>query len=93
MQLQFKKSGNLIGDLSKEALFIRERCNKIYNTLSSCENKRLQFRLRNELISLNARKNQIFNIASSLKHKANAKSIAMELLLEISNRSIFEIKQ
>ena len=88
LQHSLKTSASLIGDLFKETQFIRNRHNKINEALLSCGNNNLSRRLKQETFDLNKRKVEIQKLAKILKKYNLKDQLSIDLLIELTSRSI-----
>ena len=79
-------SCSVTGSLSREVDSIRMRCKSLYESIVSCTDKSLCFRLKKELSDLEKRKLEILDIASSLKKSCKSNNIGIDFLIEICNR-------
>ena len=81
-------SESLVLSLSKEIEYIKSRTKNINYSLKTCQNKILYTRLSQELKKLNKNRLKILNIAE-IMFKRNCNELSIELLLEITKRSIY----
>ncbi len=84
----FTYSESIVLSLSEEIEYIRSRSKNINYSLKTCQNKILYTRLRQELNKLNKNRLKILNIAE-IMFKRNCNELSIELLLEITKRSIY----
>ena len=81
-------SESLVLSLCKEIEYIKSRAKNIKQSLKSCQNKKLTYRLDIELSKLKAKLASIKIIAEKLFHN-NTSDLSTELLLEITQRTIY----
>ena len=84
----FTYSESIVLSLSEEIEYIRSRSKNINYSLKTCQNKILYTRLSQELKKLNKNRLKILNIAE-IMFKRNCNELSIELLLEITKRSIY----
>ncbi len=80
-------SDSLIYGLCREIEYIRQRSKNISYTLSTCKDKVLKLRLKEEIEKLELRIEEVINISNELKTYSQG-SISIMLLVELCNRSI-----
>tara|TARA_Y100001968_G_scaffold22167_1_gene17544 strand:- start:341 stop:622 length:282 start_codon:yes stop_codon:yes gene_type:complete len=83
----FPYSESVVLTLIKEIEYITSRTKNINNSLKTCQNKILSSRLKLELNKLNKNRIKILNISENM-FKRNVNELSIELLLEITKRSI-----
>ena len=88
MNRTLNSSLSLIASLSRESQSIRQRSQNIIKSIMNCNNKELLYRLRNELSSLEKRRNEIGNIALIIRDSNYMDTLSIEFLIEISNRPL-----
>ena len=88
MNRTLNSSLSLIASLSRESQSIRQRSQNIIKSIMNCKNKELLFRLKNELSSLEQRRYEIRNIATSIRESNYMDTLSIEFLIEISNRPL-----
>ena len=81
-------SESLVLSLCKEIEYIKSRTKNITQSLKHCQNKNLTSRLDIELSKLKAKRKAIKNIAEKL-FRNNSSGLSTELLLEITQRTIY----
>ena len=81
-------SESLILTLCKEIEYIKSRAKNIKRSLKSCQNKNLTSRLDMELSKLKAKRKSIKIIAEKL-FRNNSGDLSTELLLEITDRTVY----
>ena len=81
-------SESLVLSLCKEIEYIKSRTRNIKQSLKHCQNKKLTSRLDFELSKLKAKRKSIKTIAEKL-FLNNNNDLSTELLLEISDRTIY----
>ena len=87
-QIISSSSESVVISLCKEIEYIRSRTKIIKQSLKHCQNKTLTSRLDIELSKLKEKINSIQRIAEKLFHN-NSSDLSIELLLEITHRTIF----
>ena len=84
-----QQSNTVIGNLSTQGQSLRQRSMHIIKSLKTCKEKSLLSRLRKELDSLEQRRNEILQIAISMKNRKKENSPSIDLLIEICRRPIY----
>ncbi len=86
----FTYSASIVADLAREIYSLRLRCTSIIKSSLSCNNKRLIVRLNDELFSLESRRQEINQIASSISKAKLDEDISITFLLEVSSRPVYK---
>ena len=86
MQSTLKSSESLLASLCKEVQGIRNRCTYIIDSIVHCNDNNLLLRLKSELNHLQKRRVELLETAKSLKKLNLQDDIAIDFLIEISNR-------
>lgn len=86
MQNSLYVSDSLVGSLCREVDNINYRTKDLQDSINSTKDSNFYSRLKDELISLNARRLEILRCAKELKEKNSNYDYSIEFLIEICYR-------
>ena len=83
-----KSNQTVIGNLSREAYLLRSRCLKLLISIKGCKDKSVLSRLKCELDVLEAKRQNIFHIAKTIKYSGSRDQTSIDFLIEICSRPL-----
>ena len=81
-------SDSLVGSLCREMDSIRYQIKNLLNSISNSKNLTLNARLKEELFSLQQRREEVLRSTKEWEKKGDHDSLSIKFLMEISKRAI-----
>ncbi len=81
-------SDSLVGSLCREVEYLRKRYCSIMLSLENCTDNFLEERLKNEVINLVERKEELSKVCQNIVNRSNKNDLSMLFLAEVCNRPL-----